>query len=96
MEIDDTLAQVLQLRSLDFFLRICSVKRQNLIPNIILKLHQEYYEKASSLICWQVSNTHMPSHMGPSYFVAGVRGVPSEVKYLGTALSLLQASDFLF
>lgn len=40
--------------------------------------------------------THMPSHMGPSYFVAGVRGVPSEVKYLGTALSLLQASDFFF
>lgn len=96
MEIEDTLAQVLQLRSLDFFLRICSVKRQNLIPNIILKLHQEYYEKASSLICWQVSNTHMPSHMGPSYIVAGVRGVPSEVQYLGTALSLLQASDFLF
>lgn len=74
--IEDTLAQILQLRCLDSFLATYFVKRKDLIPNIILKLHQEYCESD------QVSSpgkcpTHLPSHMGPFYFVAKVQGVPS-------------------
>lgn len=62
--------------ALDSFLAIYFVKRKDLIPNIILKLHQEYCES------YQVSSpgkcpTHLPSHMGPFYFVARVQGVPS-------------------
>lgn len=88
MGIEDILAQILQLKCLDSFLGIYSVKAKDLIPNIILKLHQEYCER------YQVSSagkclTYLLSHMGPFYFVARVRGVPSEAEYLGTAIILL-------
>lgn len=60
------------------FLSIYSVKRKDLISNLVPKLKQEACK------CYQMSSTdkgptYLQSYMGPS-FVAGLRGVPSEAE----------------